>query len=88
MCDRRRNECSHGIANVLDRWGDVDNLETRNADRPFPPSQPRCTVSRAASGSTRCKTLSITPFRHTAGRVVAELHAAKRLSVLISDPHA
>ena len=47
------------------------------------------TVSRAASGSTGCNTLSITPFWQTAaGGGVGELHAANRLSVLISDPYA
>src|ERR1043166_9255095 len=41
------------------------------------------TVSRAASGSTGCRMRSITPFWHTAvGGGVAELHSAKRLSVL------
>ena len=46
-------------------------------------------VSRAASGSTGCSTLSITPFWHTAaGGGVGELHAANRLSVLIREPYA
>jgi hypothetical protein len=45
------------------------------------------TLSRAASGSTGCKIRSITPLRQTAaGGGVAELHCAKRASVLISDP--